>query len=417
MAIRIVEQGIQAIQGGQQVEGARLLRIALKEDGMDARLRATALMWLAETNEDVSFKIDCYRKAITADPDNPDVQQRLSYWLSRQLPNNQPQQPSQANYQQPTPPPTMPPGMVPPGMAPPATMPNSTVPSAQALNVGQQGTTPNQGAMPIQGQQRVVGVLGGPFGDGSGFFVTRDGLVATTRAVVGGQSRMNIDLISGHRLVGEVVRSFPEHDVALIKVNAALGQIPTVSPSPFVPESTPIVLMMHGGKGIRSQRRSTRDESTPHWFPTLVKRAEIDAGGDPIYDERNLLIGMATRNTSRTNDYIYGLHISLVFQCVEQYTYELQQTQGQRTTYCAQCGHISRAPQYSAFYCETCGSVLPASKDVTRYPQTNTDALYQENMHRPCIKCQAQVGYYDSRCLRCGHDMNEPVQSNQGWQR
>ena len=123
MAIRIVEQGIQAIQGGNHAEGARLLRIALIENEMDARLRATTLMWLAETNEDVSFKIDCYRQAIQADPDNPDVQQRLNYWLSQQLPKAQPpqqnvpqQNPNQGGgYQQTAP--QQPPQSMPPGTA------------------------------------------------------------------------------------------------------------------------------------------------------------------------------------------------------------------------------------------------------------------------------------------------------------
>lgn len=413
MAIRIVEQGIQAVQNGNRDEARRLLRYALKED-LSPSLRATTLMWLAETGDDINFKVDCYRQAADADPQNNDVQQRLSYWLSQQLPSAQPPQgtPPQA-----MPPQGMPQAAPPPqqnnaisyptqgyNVAPPSSMPPGTLPTAP--NASQQvGMGQNQGPMQIQGQQRVVGVLGGPLGDGSGFFVTREGLVATTRAVTGSQPRVSVDLLSGHRLVGEVVRSFPQYDVSLVKVNAHVEHLATVSPSPYLQPDAPIVVTMHGGKGLRSQRRNTRSAINDNlWFPTVIHRNELDAGGAPVYDEHNLLVGMITRNTSRTNDYAYGLHISQVYRCVEQYAQESHQVQGQKTTTCTNCGAISRAPQYGAFYCETCGSTLPYAENITRYPLPNAAALYQENMHRPCPNCQAQVGYYDSRCLRCGFD-------------
>ncbi|MCA9895330.1 MAG: trypsin-like peptidase domain-containing protein, partial [Anaerolineae bacterium] len=341
MAIRIVEQGIQAVQNGNRDEARRLLRYALKEE-LSPALRATTLMWLAETGDDIPFKVDCYRQAAESDPQNNDVQQRLSYWLSQQLPSAQPSPNIPA-----MPPQSMPQAAPPPqqntpitypaqgyNAGPPSSMPPGTLPTAPYASQ-QAGMVPNQGPMQIQGQQRVVGVLGGPLGDGSGFFVTREGLVATTRAVTGSQPRLSIDLMSGHRLAGEVVRSFPQYDISLVKVNAYVEHLAAVSPSPYLQPDAPIVVTMHGGKGLRSQRRNTRSATNDTlWFPTVIHRNELDAGGGPVYDAHNLLVGMMTRNTSRTNDYAYGLHISQVYRCVEQYAQEMQQMQGQKTIYC-----------------------------------------------------------------------------------
>ena len=84
---RNLEQGVQAIQNGKKDEGARLIRIALKDEQLPSNLRAVGLLWLAETNEDAKFKIECYRLANQADPTNTDVSNRLSWWMSRQLPD------------------------------------------------------------------------------------------------------------------------------------------------------------------------------------------------------------------------------------------------------------------------------------------------------------------------------------------
>ena len=85
MASRNLELGIQSIRNGQPDEGARLIRIALREDMTDD-VRAAAYLWLAETTPDNSTKLDYYRQAQQFDPSNAEIGKRISVLLTAQLP-------------------------------------------------------------------------------------------------------------------------------------------------------------------------------------------------------------------------------------------------------------------------------------------------------------------------------------------
>jgi hypothetical protein len=158
---------------------------------------------------------------------------------------------------------------------------------------------------------------------------------------------------------------------------------------------------------LRTSRRESRGELPSQWFPTLLNRLQ-DAGGDPVFDPQNALVGMMTRNSSRSTGYFYGLHISAIYQCVQLFLQEAQQLAGQGI-YCTSCGCSSRAGAFKAYYCETCGAVLPPALEIRRRPLDNVGALYGENMHRPCPNpnCRATVGSYNGVCLRCGTDMTQ----------
>ena len=549
---RNLEQGVQAVQAGNKDEGARLIRIALKDEQLPSNLRAVGLLWLAETNDDPKFKIECYRLANQADPTNQDVSQRLAYWMARQLPEqqsgtgsmpaqqggtnpmpaqnpqqggniiqpkfggyqqdtNQPQQggsitPQFGQYQQGNPqqndlytqnagdtsgmyPPAQgnqplqrpgtgrldpanlpgtgslnpnygqqPPqqqnpfyaqntgntsGMYPPvqgnqplqrpgtGRLDPANLPGT---GSLNPNYGQPAQQPNpfyaqntgntsgmfpavqpnmgdtgaysaaQAPLYLQQVQRSVGVLDGPNGAGTGFFVTREGLIVTTRYVVGGEQQVRIELLDKRILEGRVVRSFPEYDLALIQVNVRLEHLLSVNQAPYLPDNAAIIAVTHAGDGLRSTKRATRHQTAAYWFPTLINHLK-DAGGNPIFTGTdNLLVGMLTKDASRSNGYMYGLHISKIYQCVEQYIQEIRQLTGQ-AAYCPSCGVVSRAPALGGYYCEHCGNVLPHAIDMTRYPQDHLKSLYGENAHQPCPQCGSRAGFYKKDCLRCGFEL------------
>ena len=52
---------------------------------------------------------------------------------------------------------------------------------------------------------RTVGVLGGRNGPGTAFFINQQGLLATTRFVVGGLTRVTIALESAQMIPGQVL--------------------------------------------------------------------------------------------------------------------------------------------------------------------------------------------------------------------
>lgn len=559
MALRQIKQGIEAIQKGSHEEGARFLRIGLKKTDLQPHIRAVALMWLAQTQADLDFKIECYRRANQADPANRDVlnglntlinqkqreqsttedqtvlrntaeyddpsdpifwtappshtdsslmeavpglsdtgsyrtlneSQRINNttdystetysvdWLTGQrgnLRNDLEQQPDPRAYNPPpqnrqqrppeppigrnpddrfwgqtvqqggnNPPPQgrQQPYAQPPQGAPPQgyTQPDRRQQPYAQPPQGQDARTPASGnnvpragdpardqhrfetgelsvqdianqqrqrnqqprTLQLPELQRSVTVLGGPNGRGVGFFLTYDGLVATTRFAIGGESHAQIELVDGTILTGTVVRSFPEFDLAFLKTEVRLNQLYNITQMPTLADGTPIFVVTHKGQFVQTQKRGTRHQTQPYWFPTLVNQVP-GAGGNPIVDNQNVLVGMLTRNARRSTRYFYGLHISKVYQCAEQYAQEVQMHKGD-SAYCYACGIMSRAPAFGGFYCENCGEVLPYAESIRRRPQPNLVSLYRENTQRPCPNCKSPVGFYRGKCLRCGYEL------------
>ncbi len=368
MPFRQVEQAIEAIQRGQRDDGARLLRAALADARVTGQLRAIALLWLAETESDQRFRQACYQEALEADPSNSDIQQRLQQLMNAQRPTTLPGQPPPAR---------------------PHAVPEMPVARHHLHEL-----------------QRTVGIEGGPNGSATGFFVSKDGLIATTRHATRGLYEAQVWLLSGQVMSGRLVRAYPEYDLALIQIDVTLDQMLTANRADLAPGAA-ITAVWHNGQARHSQRRDTKHQSSPHWFPTTFTES-LDAGGNPIFNQRSELVGMLTRSANRTSAYFYGLHIGLIMDCVRQY----QQDQASApATYCASCGAASRASAMGGFYCENCGAVCQQAQTKQRRPQPRLASMYGENVYGPCPACQSAAGFYKGRCLRCGHDLSQPIVS------
>ena len=244
--------------------------------------------------------------------------------------------------------------------------------------------------------EQIVRVIGGPNGPGTAFFVSADGLLATTRYVTGGLERVTLELRSGRQVLGQVVRAWPDYDLTFIYTDERVAELLPITPFPRVPDEAPLIAVSAAGEQQRGKQRATKRAMETHWVPTEFVKLP-DAGGDPLFDERNALVGMMTKNHSRASGYLYGIHISAIHRCVEQYHAEM--TTGERRIYCPGCGVASRATGAGYFYCEVCGSVAPLARNVGRYPQGEP---FPEPNRIRCIHCEAQVGFYGGNCLRCG---------------
>jgi hypothetical protein len=423
MSVRDIRQGIDAIRNGNVQEGARLIKVGLKDEDISPQVRAVALSWLAETQDSVERKIDYYQQAAQADPGNQDVAERLSYYLSQQLPARQDDesqrlrgypeetQPSQSQQTtQPSQPWSMSPQQQPqqpPPQSPQQGWPDPGTPYSQPAQPVQSGwSNPSDDtgsqSMTLSQAQRTVGIQGGPNGRGTGIFVTRDGLIATTRYVAGGNTQLVVELQDGRQIPADVVRSFPQVDLALVKAPLNVPTLLNVAQTQHVPDNAPILAVSHPGDGLRGSRRATRHQTDPHWFPTTINYL-LDAGGNPVFTlNDNLLTGLLTRNLSRASGYYYALHISKIYQCVQQYLQEAQNTFVQ-TIYCTACGSLSRAPAQNAYYCEFCGSTHDYALGMSRYPQEHLLRFYGEGTQPACPNCDSRAGFYDGQCLRCGY--------------
>ncbi len=117
-----------------------------------------------------------------------------------------------------------------------------------------------------------------------------------------------------------------------------------------------------------------------HWIPTTATRL-IDAGGNPIFDDKNYLVGMMTKNTSRTSGHMFGVHVAAIRRMVEQYSREAQ---AEKRIYCpgmrqrqprgwrgllllrAVRRHHAARPEYAALPDPAGGSLLPERQDSLR---------------------------------------------------
>ncbi len=366
MTYRSLELGITALQAGSTAEGARLIRIALKSGKLTDDLRAIAYLWLAEIETDPTQKRAYYNEALSAEPNNQEARQRLARLLSSQLPP----------------------------------MPETTSPQAHTL-----GTTMLQ---PVASQpiihsasyniaDHVANIIGGPNGPGTGFFVSPDGILATTRFVVGSSDRLTVELHMGRQLTGYVLRAYPEYDLAFIQVDHRMDGILPIPPMPRVADEAPLVAVTYAGEMQRARQRPTRRALASQWIPTTFTNL-ADTGGDPIFDEHNYLVGMMTRNTGRQSMYLYGVHIVAIRRCLETLQLEAQM---EARIYCPSCGGHSRAGGAGFAYCESCGSVLPPALHMPRYPIPQAESYYATGGAQ-CMRCGARVGFYKGRCLRCG---------------
>ena len=405
-----VEQGIAAIQAGNVAEGERLLKIALREPDITGPMRAIACLWLVETTADPQAKRTYYDAALDADPGNAQVRQRVEAWKATQL--------------MPPPPPPTNPGFVPPptgdtgrgGAMPP---PPPSIPGAGALFQpqtlpGQTNpytqpayspvTTPQPGSIAPVGQQagsgmyRIAAITGGPNGPGTAFFIAREGLLATTRYVVGGLDQVDVTLETGRQLRGFVVRAFPEVDLAFVYVEQASNDLIPFTPLPTVPDDVPLTVISANGQIMNGRQRKTKRVLAPQWFPTDITLLP-DAGGCPVLDDKHYLVGMITRNTTSTSSYVFGLHISAIRQYME--TFRQESMSGGRV-YCPHCGYYSQATAAGGYYCEVCGGVAIQAEQLVRFRQPQTERFYLEHSNFTCMYCGATVGAHKGACLRCG---------------
>lgn len=401
MSFSSVQQAINAIQAGNIDEGARLLKLALRDSGLQGTDRAIACVWLAEITADPQEKLRLYDAAVVADPNNQDVRQkRQAFVTSRFMPPTS--TPTTSTSSQPivTQPPT---GFPPassslPGTSTPYRPLTQSTGTFPAVNPGQ--VPPAAPVRPTIGIYQTAAIIGGPNGTATGFLVSRDGFLATTRYAVGGIDQITVDFRTGQALPGYVARAYPEFDLVFIYVQLNVGELTAISPMPSIPADAPLLVVSYRGDTIRCSRRNTKRVLSSYWFPTTLQAPQLpDSGGSPVLNDRNQLVGMITRNTSSTSSYVYGLHIHLIHTLLDQFRQELT---GGRRAYCRSCGHNSQALHAGAYYCERCGGLHPQAENIARYQNAQMQGFYNLNTTPPCPSCGARVGFHKNACLRCG---------------
>lgn len=351
-----LRQAIQMMQNGEAEAAAVQLKRLAKSPALDAKARAAAFVWLAESRADREFKMRCLERALELEPENFQIRQGLQQLRAA------PAQPSH--------------------------LPNLR----QA----------RENARQLQQLPRVVGIDGGANGLASAAFISGEGLLATTSYAVGAARRVAVHIVGEQELTGAVVRRYPQHDLALIETSTRFENNPVIAPPDLARQNLSFSAYSFTGARLRGQLNRADRALPSQWLATNVHPIQIpDAGGNPLYDAQGQLIGLLTRN-SAGSEIALAIQISHVLALAEAYRRERQLLP--QTAYCPACGARSQAGRYGGGACETCGAALSASqRPATKAPDRDAlRQLYGENAAQPCAHCGARVGEYEGRCLRCG---------------
>lgn len=148
---------------------------------------------------------------------------------------------------------------------------------------------------------------------GSGFVVRADGWIATNlHVVVGGGARVVVTLRDGRELpVVELLAASPEHDLALVRVEArglhalALGNSDVMRPGdPIVAIGNPMGLEDTVSNGLVSARRKVDGG-----LEVLQVSAPIAPGssGGPLFNDRGEVVGVATAVLTSGQNLAFGV--------------------------------------------------------------------------------------------------------------
>ena len=358
-----LRQAIQMMQNGQAEAAANQLNRLANSPELDAQARAAAYVWLAESREDRDFKVRCLERALEHDPNNAQIRQGLQQLRAA---------PAQPRH----------------------------LPAIRQKR---------ESARQLQQTPRAVGIDGGANGLASAAFIAGDGLLATTSYAVGSALRVALHISGEQEVSGEVVRRYPQFDLALVTTPLSLARKPAIAPPSLAAENLSFTAFSSTGARLRGQlSRADRGRSTP-WLATNIHPIQLpDAGGGPLYDAQGQLIGLLTRNSDNSGAAL-AIKISHIQALADGLRRERQLLP--HAGYCPACGSLTQAGRYGGRSCETCGAALAAdSRGASAEPDREAlRQLYGEREAQPCTHCRARVGQYEGRCLRCGQRQSSRV--------
>jgi hypothetical protein len=161
---------------------------------------------------------------------------------------------------------------------------------------------------------------------GTGFVVRGDGWIATNLHVIVGASRVKVTLRDARELdVVEVLSASPEHDLALVRVQArglptlSLGDSDAMRPGDAVVAiGNPLGLEDTVSNGLVSARRRIDDRADG--FEVLQVSAPIAPGssGGPLFNERGEVIGIATAVLQGGQNINFGVPVRYLVSMIKQ---------------------------------------------------------------------------------------------------
>lgn len=168
-----------------------------------------------------------------------------------------------------------------------------------------------------------------PFGAGSGVIISEDGLVLTNAHVIAGSSTIRVTLHDGQEQDATLVGSFPEDDIALIRLAQPEGLIPAVlGSSADIVVGDPVVaignaLNLGGPPSVTEGIVSAKDRNIQTSEGTLRNLIQTDAAinpgnsGGPLLNAQGQVVGINTAIIDDAQNIGFAISIDLLKPLIE----------------------------------------------------------------------------------------------------
>jgi S1-C subfamily serine protease len=169
----------------------------------------------------------------------------------------------------------------------------------------------------IQQSKPAVVVLRGPEGQGSGFFITETGVIATNAHVAQGEQRLTAELPSGKTLDASVVYVDTEKDIALVKVDGTGYEHLSLANLTSVRQGQTVVAVGNPGhslpfsatRGIVSAVGPSEGFGKGTWIQTDAAINPGNSGG-PLLNSHAEVVGINTQRVVEKGFQSIGLALS-----------------------------------------------------------------------------------------------------------
>ena len=211
-----------------------------------------------------------------------------------------------------------------------------------------------------------------PFGAGSGVIISEDGLVLTNAHVIAGSSTMRVTLHDGHEQDATLVGSFPDDDIALIRLAEPNALTPAVlGSSADIVVGDPVVaignaLNLGGPPSVTEGIVSAKDRNIQTSEGTLRNLIQTDAAinpgnsGGPLLNASGQVVGINTAIIDDAQNIGFAISIDLLKPLIE----DLKEGRGD----------ITPESPFLGVSTQTLGDVTDAT--LERYGVTATDGAF-----------------------------------------
>jgi serine protease Do len=159
-------------------------------------------------------------------------------------------------------------------------------------------------------------------GFGSGFLVSRDGLVLTNAHVVGAAATVDVVMHDGRRHTGTVLEKHKTIDLALVQLPIASSAPLTFADGEALRVGAWIGAIGHGRGGIWTYNTGMVSNIYPLESGRPVFQTQIPlnpgASGGPIFDRRGRVVGVVTAALKDAESINFGINIAVALKELKQ---------------------------------------------------------------------------------------------------